>query len=147
MATKIQDRAEARRWLEEGRPYAWIIEEYKRKYHIETVPSTWSMFRQREGIPTRIVRDEALLPWAVKRDHRYQNAPSMLRAEARRRAGRELTAKDEKDLAVWLKAREVNNDVVHYDPEHGFSYVPRREGIDTDLIRVPDKVTGRRNAQ
>ena len=146
MATKIQDLNEARRWLQEGKTYAWIVEEYKRKYNIETALSTWSMLRRREGIPRRIVRDEELMPWAVKKEHRYSNPAAMLRAEARRRAGQPLSPKIEKALDSWLATLQHENAVVHYDPERGWLYVPRREGIDTDLVRVPRRATGRPNA-
>lgn len=146
--SKIQDRAEARRWIEEGRTYRWIVEEYRRKYNIETVPSTWAMFRQREGIPRRIVRDENLVPWAIRQEHRWLNPAAMLRNEARRRAGFDLGDERTHELDTWIATLQSEGVVVHYDPDtdQGFFYVPRRQGIDTDLVRVPDKATGRRNA-
>lgn len=139
--------AEAVRWLEEGRTYQWIVEEYRRKYHIETSVEMWSGLRRRRGIPTRIVRDEALVPWAVKPEHRHGHAVSMLRAEARRRAGKQLTSGVETMLDVWLRGLAEDGQVVHYAPEtaEGWWYVPRREGIDRDLIREPEQRTGRRN--
>src|SRR4051794_1579932 len=124
-ASKIQDKAEAIRWIEEGRTYAWIVEEYRRKYNIDTVRSTWSMFRRREGIPRRIVRDEDLMPWAVKKEHRPRSAAMMLRAEGRRRAGVQLSAEDTHQLDTWLGTLASENVVVGYfpDTDKGFHYV------------------------
>lgn len=149
-ATKIQDRAEAIRWIEEGRTYAWIVEEYKRKYNIDTVQSTWAMFRRREGIPRRIVRDEELMPWAVKKEHRWRSAAMMLRAEGRRRAGVQLTPENEHELDTWLATLKSENAVVAYFPDkpQGFYYVPR-EPTDKDIVRMPPRGQGlgRKNAE
>lgn len=145
--SKIQDMSEALRWLEEGRTYQWMVDEYDRKYRVETTISMWSGLRRRTGIPTRIVRDEALVPWAVKEEHRHGNAIGLLRAEARRRAGKPLTPATAETLEVWLSGLAQDGTVVHYDPDtaEGWWYVPRREGIDEDLIREPVRRTGRRN--
>lgn len=145
--SKVQDMAEAVRWLEEGRPYQWMVDEYRRKYHVQTSVEMWSGLRRRRGIPTRIVRDEALVPWAVRPEHRHAHAVSMLRAEARRRAGKQLTPGTAEMLETWLAGLERDALVVHYAPEtpEGWWYVPRREGVDRDLIREPEQRTGRRN--
>lgn len=70
----------------------------------------------------------------------------MLRAEARRRAGKVLTPHMRDMLNAWLAGLERDNTVVDYDPEtpQGWSYVRRCEDVDTDLIRVPNRRTGRR---
>ncbi|WP_420312536.1 hypothetical protein ACOB87_37875 [Streptomyces sp. YS-B37] len=147
-ARKIQNEQEVVRWFEEGRTYAWMIEEYKRKYGIDTVPSMWGNFRRRRGLDRRIVRDDELIPWFVKEEHRWAYPILMLRAEARRRAGKELTETDSARLASWMKMLKEEGAVVHYDPdtEEGFFYVPRQEG-DDDLIHSPtEKTTFRPNA-
>lgn len=137
---------EVLRWLEEGRTYQWMVEEYARKYNLDVTISMFAAIRRRHGIDSRIVRDESLIPWAVKEDHRHSHAVSMLRAEARRRAGRTLTPLMEEMLNVWLAGLKRDGTVVHYDPEtpDGWWYVPRREGVDKDLIREPERRTGRR---
>jgi len=145
--SKVQDMQEALRWLEEGKTYQWIVDEYLRKYHIETTISMWAALRRRNGIDLRIVRDEALIPWAVAPKHRHAHAVAMLRAEARRRAGKQLTPVTEDMLDTWLRGLAADDAVVHYDPttDAGWWYVPRREGIDNDLIREPERRTGRRS--
>ncbi|WP_406409667.1 hypothetical protein OG923_12705 [Streptomyces halstedii] len=147
-ARKIQDKDEVIRWFEEGWTYQEMIDEYKRKYGIDTVSSMWGNFRYREGLDRRIARDDELIPWAVKKEHRQPYPIVMLRVEARKRAGLPLDEDKTKRLASWLKMLEDNNAVVHYDPdtEEGWFYVPREES-DDDIIRRPaKKTTQRKNA-
>ena len=142
-ASKIQDEAEVIRWIEEGKTYSWIVDEYLRKYHIETVPSMWSNFRARKGLDRRIARNDDLIPWEVSREHRWAFPLAMLRVEARRRAGMKLRDVDLKRLTSWKESLAEQDAVVHYDPEteQGWFLVPRRTGIDNDLIRVPSRKT------
>jgi len=84
----------------------------------------------KSGIGTRIVRDDSLIPWAVKPEHRHSHSVSMLRAEARRRAGKSLTPLMEDMLNSWLLGLRRDGTVVHYDLAEGWRYVPPREGID-----------------
>jgi hypothetical protein len=139
-ARKIQDEQEVIRWFEEGRTYAWMVDEYKRKYNIETVPSLWGNFRRRRGLQRRLTRNDELIPWHVKPEHRWLYPIGMLRVEARRRDKGEDAISDleRTRLNSWKKMLADENAVVHYDPdtEEGFFYVPRGEG-DTDLIHVP----------
>lgn len=138
--SKIVNEQEVIRWFEEGRSYNWMVEEYEKKYNLQVTPSMFGNFRMRRGLDRRISRDETLIPWEVKREHRWHYPLAMLRVEARRREGRELRETDAQRLANWKQSLAEQDLVVHYDPdtEEGFFYVPRRQGIDTDLIRVPD---------
>lgn len=136
--SKVQNMQEVLKWLEEGRTYSWMQEQYLKKYNIETTVGMWASIRHRHGIPLRQERDEKLIPWTVLPQHRHAYPLAMLRVEARRRRGDELRETDASRLASWREA--LGNDrVVHYDPdlEGGFFLVPRREGIDLDLIREP----------
>lgn len=140
-APKIQDRAEVIRWIEDGKTYDWMSQRYLEKYNIETHPTMFANFRRRNGIKRRIVRDEKLIPWEVNNpEHRHRYAIVMLRTEARRRAGEQLTPSDAERLDRWLETRRDTDTVVHYDPDttKGFWYMPRRAGIDKDLIREPE---------
>ncbi|AKY03637.1 immunity repressor [Streptomyces phage Izzy] len=141
-ARKIQNEQEVLRWFEEGRTYDWMVEEYKRKYNIETVPSLWGNFRRRRGLPRRIVRDDELIPWHIKEEHRWLYPLAMLRVEARKRAGAPVTELEESRLTNWRAMLEEENAVVHYDPdtEEGFFYVPREPG-DDDIIHKPKRKT------
>lgn len=145
---KIVDEGEVKRWFEEGRTYEWMVDEYLRKYNIEISLSAFGNFRRRKGLARRIVRNDDLIPWEVQKHHRWEEPVVMLRAEARRRARRELKAKDARDLESWKRRLREADRVVHYDPDtvEGFWLVPRRPGIDLDLIREPEKKTTRRRA-
>lgn len=145
-ASKIQDESEVIRWFEEGLTYDEMSEIYRTKYNIETSQSLWAGFRRRRGLDRRINRDDELIPWQVKREHRWLNAPKMLRAEARRRAGLPIPAGTAERLEAFKARLKAEGRVVHYEPEteEGWFYPPRRPGIDDDLIRVPDKVTTER---
>ena len=147
-ASKIQNEQEVIRWFEEGRTYAWMTEQYRTKYNIETVPSLWGNFRRRRGLDRRITRDDALIPWHVERQHRWDYPIMMLRQEARRRAGAEMTSDQLERLDGWKRGMARDGSVLHYEPdtEQGWFYVERREGIDTDLIRAPERKTTQRIA-
>jgi hypothetical protein len=142
-ATKIKNVQEVLRWFEEGRTYTWMIEEYRRKYDIETTPSLWGGFRRRRGLPRRITRDDTLIPWFVREEHRWEFPIQMLRAEARRRSGAELDPEHARKLRGFLQRLEEDGTVVHYEPDtdEGFFYVARRDGVDADLIREPEQKT------
>lgn len=135
---KIQDEQEVIRWFEEGQTYEWMCEEYRRKYDIETVPSLWGNFRRRRGLQRRAVRDDELIPWAVKEEHRWAYPLQMLRLEARARAGQPVREADATRHANFVAMLEDEGLVVDYDPEspQGFSYV-KRETQDTDIVRRP----------
>jgi len=135
--SKIRDLEEVLLWLKEGRSYQWIVDEYERKYGITTTTSMWCRVRGRHGLARRIVRDENLTPWKVEPEHRHSHAISMLRAEARVRRGLPLLPKVSESLANWLDRLGRDDRVVHYDRTVGWRYVPRRQGVDLDLIREP----------
>lgn len=147
--SKVQDFQEVTRWMEEGKTYKWMVEEYLRKYNIETTISMWSGIRHRYGFERRQVRNDDMIPWEVKEEHRYAHAINMLRAEARRRAGNQLSRYMESLVTGWLRGMERDGTVLGYDPdtESGWYYAPRREGIDLDLIVEPERKTTRRGSR
>jgi hypothetical protein len=146
--SKIVNEQEVIRWYEEGRTYQWMVEEYERRYALRVVPSTFGNFRRRRGLERRITRNDDLIPWHVKHEHRWAYPLQMLRAEARRRAGRGVRDDDMSRLEPWLDKLRQSGAVVHYEPEteQGFFYVPRRPGVDVDLIREPELKTTLRRA-
>lgn len=138
--SKMQDVAEFRRWYAEGREYRWMVDQYKEKYGLSVTPAMFSNWRARLGLKPRVaVRDETLIPWDVRLEHSWLSPMRMLRAEIRRRGGLELTPEQAARLDVWKGLLEGQDLVVHYsrDTEQGFFYVPRRDGVDDDIIRNP----------
>ena len=147
--SKLQNRDEFVRWYNEGRQYSWIVQQYAEKYGIRIGTGTVSNWRAQLGLETRDARDPELIPWAVEPRHRKAYPVAMLRIEARRRAGKAVQPREASTLDWWKQTLAAHNAVVHYDPdtEEGFFLVPRREGIDNDLIREPERrtrVRGRR---
>lgn len=146
--SKIVNEQEVLRWFEEERTYAWMSQQYLEKYNLVMTPSAWGNFRRRRGLPRRITRDDALIPWLVKEEHRWAYDLTMLRTEARQRAGFELTEDAAKRVESWKEMLEEQGAVVHYDPdtEEGFFLIKREPG-DHDLIHEPErKTTLHRNA-
>lgn len=143
--SKIVDETEVMRWFREGKTYSEMVAIYRDKYHIEVGQSMFGNFRARHGLDRRKVRDEELIPWEVKREHRYAHTVNMLRIEARRRAGKPVTDREAKLVDGFLGGLEADDAVIHYDPdtEQGWFRVPRRPGVDTDLIRETREVASR----
>jgi hypothetical protein len=142
-ASKVVNVDEARRWILERRSYQWIIAQYRERYQVETTVTMWSNFRRRQGIETRNVRDESLIPWRVERPHRGAYLAEMLRLEARQRVDAKLSDRERHRLGLFRASLAENDAVIHYDPdsENGFYYVQRRDGVDRDIIREPERPT------
>ncbi|WP_159795612.1 hypothetical protein [Puerhibacterium puerhi] len=141
-ASKIQDHTEVKRWFDEGATYPQMVDRYREKYNIETTIQMWSNYGRRRGLKRRVAWDPQLLPWKVRDEHRNRGHYVMLTREARRRAGLPVPEDGLRRLESWKAKLQKSGRVVHYDPdvEPYFFAVPARPGIDTDLIRVPDKV-------
>jgi hypothetical protein len=148
-ASKIVDEQEVIRWFSEGRTYEWMSQQYREKYDTEMTLSAWGNFRRRRGLVRRITRDDELIPWAVREEHRFKYPLRMLRLEARIRVGESIREDDVPRHRNFMAHLRDANLVVQYDPdsEEGFHLVPREAG-DTDVIRRPpvDLQTTRRRA-
>jgi len=136
--SKIVDQQEVLRWFADGWTAPQMIEEYRRKYNLETSPSMWGNFRKRHGLAARNVRDTSLIPWQVEERHRFRYPLEMLRLEAQARAGRQLRGDDAARHDSFLKRLQERGEVIEYLPEteDGFHYVSRRPQ-DRDIIRAP----------
>lgn len=80
------------------------------------------------------------IPWSpILPEHRNRHLVRMLRAAARRRAGKKNLDAIEAQFEIFLRKMEELDAVVHYDPgtPEGFFRVPRRPGIDKGLVREP----------
>lgn len=87
-----------------------------------------SVALHRAGDTASQPRYEALIPWRVRVPHMRQYPVIMLRALGRREAGGVLPDDLNRKLNLWLARLVSEGLVVDYDPESGFSYVPRQEG-------------------
>ena len=137
--------AEVRRWYHQGETYAWMVQEYKRKYDLRVSPAIFSYRRSARGWERRQrTRDDELFPWVVKEEHRWHRCLVMLRLEARsRRFGVEtMRDRDVRELAAFREQLKVADVVVDYDPHtvDGFLLVPREPG-DSDIVRQPSEAS------
>lgn len=116
-----------------------IVERLRREDHIDVTGAAISMFRKRHDLPRAKARYADLLPWTVRPEHGNLYQAKMLRTEGRLRAGETLPESLATQHAAWRQRLDESDAVVHYDPEtaEGFWLIPRREGIDRDLIRDP----------
>lgn len=135
---KLVNRPEAIAWLSEGRTYAWCVQQHAAKYNVMTSVGMWAKLRKQAGLERRITRDENLIPWSVKAEHRWAYPLVMLRFEAKRRAGKQLSEQELSKVDPFLAKLAEQNLVVYYDAdtEEGFFLVPR-EATDTDIVRLP----------
>jgi hypothetical protein len=140
-ASKIVDHSEVERWFDEGKTYPEMREIYLSKYNIETSTQMWSNYGRRRGRERRSAWDADLVPWAVAPEHRRRYAYIMLTTEARVRAGKEVPQRRLDMLNSWKEKLRSTGTVITYEPELEpyFFPVPARPGIDTDLVRVPDR--------
>ncbi|MFP3714508.1 hypothetical protein [Puerhibacterium sp. TATVAM-FAB25] len=86
--------------------------------------------------------DDDLLPWLhVKPEHQHGYHPTMLRMEARRRAGQGPGAVGRLRLSSWLRDLRELNAVVLYDPDtpDGFHLVPRLAQDGQGMVRRPGR--------
>lgn len=139
-APRALDAEDVARWLAAGRTHAWMCEESERRYNAPVSPASWHDVRQRPARDAAAIRN-ALVPWVIRPEHRWAYALTMLRSEARRRAGGEVTERDGDRLDLWIENLRLGDLVIHYEPrsDEGFRHVPRRRGVDTDLIREPGR--------
>lgn len=135
----IPDYGELEQMVRSGLTPKQISEIYAAK-GLDISPGTISVARHRKGWPAVTVNHSALIPWRVRLEHRGAYDQRMLRLESRQRAGKLPRPADAQLLKSWKKQLDSDDAVVHYEPTtaQGWFHVPRRHGIDDDLIRVPD---------
>jgi len=145
---KIVDHSEVDRWIEEGRTFRWMAEEYLHKYALEVVPTMFSNYRARRGFPRRLTWNDELIPWEIKVEHRWGKPVWALRTEAKLRGGVRVPEDSAERLRKYKDQMDEDGVVIHYDPdtEQGWWLLPRRPGVDLDMIRVPARSTRKRRA-
>lgn len=141
MRVRIESEQEVERWYTEGRAFRWMAEEHDRKYGRKPTVAAFQSVVRRSGLPPRSLHSNPLIPWKVRREHQRKWTHTQLRNENRRRNGMPVNEAKLMELERWKIGLEKAGAVVDYrrDTEEGYFLVPRRDGIDTDLIRVPDQ--------
>lgn len=134
---KIQCEDEIARWFNDGKTFSWMQQRYREKYGIETTQTLFQQFCRRRGYPRRTARNIYLIPWKIDQKHWKDYTLRMLRCEAKEREGFKLGHQESVRLRCWRERMMASPGVIDYTPERGFVIVPRRPGVDLDLIRVP----------
>lgn len=134
----IPDMSELEQWLRSGLTPKQASERYAARGDYVT-PGAIALARHRNNWPRVNLDHSELIPWHIEPEHRRLYDHRMLTEESSRRQGKSLTAEYARLVETWKKRLEAEGAVIHYDPltEQGWWHVPRRPGIDTDLIRVP----------
>lgn len=138
--TAVRDVDEAVRWIHEGRSLDWVRQEYERHYNLQTTAGMWELFVRTHVARGRTVRT-ALVPWDVREHHQWSPHLAMLRVEEWSRTGHWVPPSDMTRHTAWRQSLDATGLVVDYDPtsDEGFVLVPRRTGVDTDVIRDPHR--------
>lgn len=140
--TSIESEQEVVQWYMDGKSFRWMTEEHEREYGRKPSVAAFQSVVRRRGLPPRSLRDNPLTPWKVRREHQRKWTHTLLRNENRRRHGLPVNESDLIELERWKIGLEKAGAVVEYrrDTEEGYFLVPRRDGVDTDLIRKPGSV-------
>jgi len=138
--SKIVDWAEVRTWLEEGRTYQWMQEQYLEKYNLPVSRTTFMNARVRLGLPSRQSESQkVIIPWQVRQEHHNKGWYLHLHAAARLADGLPVSKNQKLAFESWWADMQDLGYVVTYEPDTGFYPVPKREGIDNGYIREPDR--------
>lgn len=133
-------KAELELFLRKGMTQAQIVDAWEKKTGVRVSRSAVAMAISRYGLQSAHPRPrhEDLLPWHVKDEHKHNIEARMLRMEGRRRKGLPLSKKNLDWLTKWRELLEIEQAVVHYDPDtvEGFHWVKRKPS-DDDIIRRP----------
>lgn len=140
MKAIVPEKTQLRRYLDQGLTQKQIVEQYESDTGIKCSRSAIAMAISRYGLTSARPRDRYMdmLPWKLAAEHQYLPEARLLRFEARRRRGLDLTERERKWLTTWLKMLDDKQAVVTYDPRttEGFFLIPRTED-DDDIIRRP----------
>lgn len=123
----------------EGKTDGEIVAYLREHENISVTRQAISAWRRRRGERKRQMAPRAI-PWNLRPEHIMSEPARVVRWHARVERGDRLShderARYEKALN-FLRERDL---VFHYDPDtpEGWCLVPRRPGIDTGVVRVPD---------
>lgn len=126
------------KYIERGMTHQQIADLITKESGVPVARSTVSAALSRAGLTTRVRYDE-VIPWKrIKTEHNHHYALTMLRLEARLRAGQELTEDQQKRLDSWKQRLADEDAVVVYLPntDEGFFYVRRKPSDGQSLVRL-----------
>ena len=138
MSTQKLDDSEVEQLLRSGWSQMDVVRMYASK-GIDVTQSAISQAISTGRVKVDTGRSSGGIPWTLKPEHRHRHAARMLRSQARLDnelpIGQTLVAQ----VDQWRRGLEVEDSVIHYDPDtdEGFWRVPRRPGVDLWWVRDP----------
>lgn len=125
------------RWQDEGLTHQQMADRWERQTGVKVAKTTISATVSRYGLQ-RMPDHSDVLPWNLKLIDTDGYPARMLRAYGRKMKNLPMSDAEEHRLRCWMARLDRRNEVVTYDPEIGFSYVPRDLFDDPQsLIRQP----------
>jgi len=115
-----------------------VVRAYRAK-GIDVTQSAISQAISTGRVKVDMGRSTGGVPWTLKPEHRHRHAARMLRSQARLDNELPIGATLVTQVEQWRRGLEVEDSVIHYDPEtdEGFWRVPRRPGVDLWWVRDP----------
>lgn len=113
------DKTQLGRYLAEGLTQQQIVDAWEADSGVRVSRSTIAMAIDRYNLRSAHSRPRyfEMIPWEVKTEHAHHNDARMLRLEARRRQGGNLTEKEARILTAWRVLLDERNAVILYDPQ------------------------------
>lgn len=134
---RVPDRLELKRLLDKGLTQKEIAERFG------VSRSAIAMAKMTYGLEAGKTRERFadMLPWTLQPEHRMHWDARMLRLEARRQRGQDLTDDELRWLQGWRSDLDEKNAVVMYNgrTREGFHWVPRRDEDEGSVIRRPEE--------
>lgn len=126
------------RLTREGKTDREILEYLEKHENIVTTRQALSIRRRRRGDGMRPAVTSSI-PWKLRQEHTATEPARAIRWHARREAGLPLSPTEERRLDRVVDHLAEVGGVLHYDPNlpDGWVIVPRREGVDTGIVRDP----------
>lgn len=138
---KIPDETVAR-LVEAGKSNTEIVEHLRQTRGTIITRQAISMWRRRHGYEVNAKLEDEWAPWPVEPRHQHLEPYRIIRAAERERRGWKLNDEEKIRLARARKflASQPGDMVFDYRPEHPqgpWVLVPRRQGVDTWIVRNP----------
>lgn len=140
MGVQKLDDKEVEAMLRSGMTQTQVVKAYRER-GISVAQSAISQAISAGRIKVDTNRNSGAIPWKLRPEHRHLHAARMLRTQARLDAGLDVGVSLAEQVRTWREGLQLEDSVITYEPEtkEGFWRVPRRHGIDTGWVRVPDE--------
>lgn len=134
-------KAKLEQYIREGLTQQQMADRWSEEGNVSITRSTIAMAMSRYGLKSARPRDRYtdMIPWTLRTEHTMAAETRLLRLEARRRRGDDISERDRVWLSNWLTELDKDQKVLIYDDRtpRGWWYLPRTDE-DDDIIRRPE---------